>query len=355
MLLIPSVDAASHGSQHRDLAWWITYTPLHAAWAGEESVVVFFVLSGFVLTRSFDSASFSWRAYYPSRLLRLYLPVFGALLFAAATVAALPRSALGNASNWLNGQRPIPITIHGLAHDAVLLRGPGLLDPPLWSLQWEVIFSLLLPLAVYGASRRLSVALASGVILLAIARTGGNTSGRAGYLLYLPMFGIGALMLRQHHILAAAGRRLKMWSGSLVVLAGVVLLTLSWTARDQFSTAYRPEQVVGAALLVFAFGYWERGQAFGGSAALQWLGKRSYSLYLIHYPILVGIAYSLGQNSRFTFLIGIPIALVAADGFFRGVEGPSHRLAQKLKRSLTTASHLPPERAAPTYGVQTDS
>jgi peptidoglycan/LPS O-acetylase OafA/YrhL len=169
------------------------------------------------------------------------------------------------------------------------------------------------------------------------------------------MFGIGALMTRQHYILAATGRRLKMWSGSLVILAGLVLLTLSWTARDALSTTYRPEQVVGAALLVFAFGYWDRGQAFGGSAALQWLGKRSYSLYLIHYPILVGIAYSLGKNSRFAFLIGIPVALAAADLFFRGVESPSHRLAQKLKRSLTTASPSLSERAAPNYGVRTDS
>src|SRR5262249_34360593 len=123
MLLIPSVDAASLGSHRRDLAWWFTYTPLHATLASEEAVGVFFVLSGFVLPRAFDRALFSWRAYYPSRLVRLYLPVIGALAFAALTVAFLPRSALGNASVWLQGQRPIPITLNSLFHDGVLLRG----------------------------------------------------------------------------------------------------------------------------------------------------------------------------------------------------------------------------------------
>jgi peptidoglycan/LPS O-acetylase OafA/YrhL len=114
------------------------------------------------------------------------------------------------------------------------------------------------------------------------------------------------------------------------------LLTLSWTAHAQSGAAYQPAQACGAALLVFSFGYWNRGRAAGESGALQWLGKRSFSLYLVHFPIVVGTAFLLESHSRFAFVIAIPLALVVADLFFRLVEGPSHRLSQAAKAKLAS-------------------
>ena len=46
-------------------------------WAGNVAVGVFFVLSGFVLTLPSTRRAENWVAYYPARLLRLYLPVWG--------------------------------------------------------------------------------------------------------------------------------------------------------------------------------------------------------------------------------------------------------------------------------------
>jgi peptidoglycan/LPS O-acetylase OafA/YrhL len=347
MMLVPAVANAFDGSARdsRGIVWWVTFTPLHAVWAGSEAVVVFFVLSGFVLTRAADSRRFSWRAYYPSRLLRLYLPVAGALLFALAVFAVAPRKPLTDASWWLNGQTQVATTVRNFAHDLVLVKGAESLLPVLWSLKWEVIFSLLLPVAVYGASRRLSLAIVQAAVLLAITINGSDStaSPRGGYLLYLPMFGIGALMARQHGLLTALGSRLTRGTGYFVAIAGLVLLTLSWTAHDQSGVGYQPAEAVGAALLVFAFGYWRRGRAVGGSRPLQWLGKRSFSLYLVHFPIVIGTAFALESHSRFAFLIAVPLALVFADLFFRIVEGPSHRLAQAVKITLTSR---PPPRAA---------
>jgi peptidoglycan/LPS O-acetylase OafA/YrhL len=333
VMLIPSVSDESHGSQRKGLTWWFTYTPLHTLWAGPEAVVVFFVLSGFVLTRSAGSRSFSWSRYYPSRLLRLYLPVLGALAFAAATIALVPRSPLRNASSWVDTQQSTHVTTHGFLHQLVLVRGPGLIDPPLWSLRWEVIFSLLLPLAVYGASRRLSVALGSVAVMLVLPLASTQLwSAEAGrYLLYLPMFGIGALMAHNNAPLVAVGHRLGRATGSLVCTAALILLTLSWLARDQTSLAYAPAEIAGAALLVFTFGYWRAARAAGDSRPLQWLGKRSFSLYLIHFPIVMATAYSLGQNSRFGLFIAVPVALAAAEVFYRAVERPSHLLAQRIR------------------------
>ena len=212
MLLFPAVATAfdAHGRDVHGVVWWVTFTPFHALWAGSEAVAVFFVLSGFVLTRAAAGTSFAWRAYYPSRLVRLYFPVAGALLVALVSIAVFPRHAVSDGSWWLDQQQHVSTALRSFLHCLFLLKGSELLLPVLWSLKWEVIFSLLLPIAVYGASRRLSLAVLQAAALLALTVYGSDsTASQLGYLLYLPMFGIGALMAHQHERLSAAGLRLR--------------------------------------------------------------------------------------------------------------------------------------------------
>ncbi len=54
-------------------------------------MLVFFVLSGLVVALPALRKGFSWRAYYPARLARLYLPIWGSLALAAALVLLIPR------------------------------------------------------------------------------------------------------------------------------------------------------------------------------------------------------------------------------------------------------------------------
>ena len=68
-------------------------SPLHLIEAGNSAVVVFFVLSGLVLTipvlrsrRDHVSSRALWSPYYPRRLVRLYLPSWGALALGFALV-----------------------------------------------------------------------------------------------------------------------------------------------------------------------------------------------------------------------------------------------------------------------------
>ena len=345
LMLVPAIATAYSGPPppHVALAVWLpTYTPLHALWAGSEAVVVFFVLSGFVLTRMAEARSFAWRAYYPSRLLRLYLPVVGALLVAAALVEVVHRRPAAGDSWWLDQWASAGPA--SFAHEAVLLRGAGSLVPPLWSLKWEVLFSLLLPLAVYGASRRRSVAVAQVALLLAATLAGADAQGRSGYAFFLPMFAVGAVLARNRDRLARVGERLGPRAGAALLAAAVVLLTAKWTLQYRFVTASRPLEVAGAAAIVFCFGYWRPARALGESRPLQWLGRRSFSLYLVHFPVVVSAAFLLGGNSRYAFAVAIPLALLAADLFFRAWEGPSHRLSQLVRGVCAPA---PPSRPRP--------
>lgn len=74
--------------------WWLYHTPLNLLWAGQQAVLVFFVLSGFVLAElvSRSSTRNGWmRGFYAQRFVRLYLPVWGAVGLAALLAVAVPR------------------------------------------------------------------------------------------------------------------------------------------------------------------------------------------------------------------------------------------------------------------------
>ena len=65
---------------------------------------------------------------------------------------------------------------------------------------------------------------------------------------------------------------------------------------------------------------------------LRWLGLRSYSLYALHWPLLLGLllaAQERGMHGRsaalLTTAVGVPLALAAAALSFRFVEAPSLR------------------------------
>jgi len=65
-----------------------------------------------------------------------------------------------------------------------------------------------------------------------------------------------------------------------------------------------------------------------------WLGRVSYSLYLIHLPILTAAIHGLGPVLPLWAImaIAVPTALIAAELFYRAVEAPSMRLGKRLTR-----------------------
>lgn len=126
----------------------IQQSPLHAFHAGGEAVFVFFILSGFVLVLPFlRTRPPAWPAYFPKRLVRLYLPIGGAVLLAALLVFLVPRVASPQQTWWVNSHEG-GVTPFGLVREAFVLLGTGRYNSVLWSLNWEILFSLMLPIYV---------------------------------------------------------------------------------------------------------------------------------------------------------------------------------------------------------------
>ncbi|MDQ1054957.1 peptidoglycan/LPS O-acetylase OafA/YrhL [Arthrobacter sp. SORGH_AS 212] len=330
------------------LVWWLTHTPLHILWEGDGAVYIFFVLSGVVLALPFLRKPLRAKVFYPHRLLRLYLPIWAAVLFAATTVFFVPRH--GDTSNeWLNA-RVENVTAAILSRDLTLVRGPGGLATPLWSLQWEILFSLALPLYLWLALKLRGHLATKVIVLLGAISASALTDGTPELVLkYMPMFMIGVVMMAEHRTLTrwaeAAGRHSAIFPALFVI--GCVLLTTHWWVMPVSSNAVLQDamigpMVLGASVLIFASMYWKPLKTSLESAPAQWLGKISFSLYLVHEPIIVTLGYIMGdQFAPLAAFLGFVLSLLLAPLFFLLVERPSHRLAKAIQTKSQARTSKP--------------
>lgn len=321
------------------------FTPLHAIWAGPEAVLVFFVLSGVVLTvPAVRGRALPWRAYYPSRLIRLYLPVVFAVGFALLLARLWPRTTDAADSPWIQMHNEAPTLSIGLKN-ALLLSGTTWLNSPLWSLQWEVLFSLLLPVYLWVALRwgRGGWLIIGGLLLTLILI--GETAGIAA-LRFLPLFGLGSLIAVNIDRLNTLPRRFdgSRWSllAQLAIVVGaLLLLTFQWWPGGSLPAALKPVCSVavslGAVAIVLVAVCLPRAQRLLTSRALLAAGSISFSLYLVHEPILVTLAViAPADMSWIAPVVGIPLSVAAGWLFYLLVERMTHRFARLLASRIAT-------------------
>ncbi len=319
---------AGFDSPARGFTWLMTFTPLHFFWAGTEAVFLFFVLSGFVLALPFLRPNRPrWLSYYPKRLIRLYLPVWASLALALLLAGLWPRESVAGFTFWVN-DHAAPQT---LWQDAYLLDGAKWLNSPLWSLRWEVMFSLLLPAYVLLAAEFKRYWIFGVVGSLLIIRMGLQTGDL--FMQYLPMFGIGVCLAAGKDTLKALATKIPTVLWSILVLIGIAIFPASWYMPGFI---YAPIiELLGCIILIFACLYFRPVVAVGSSPIFHWLGTRSFSLYLVHEPIILSIVNGTHlTNPLQVAAIAIPTSGIAAELFYRFVEKPSHRLANFVGKRL---------------------
>lgn len=214
LLVVPALGGGDQGgaSQADGWTWWLTKTPLAALWNGGAAVLVFFVLSGFVLAIPFTHVERvpSWLGYNPRRLVRLYLPVWGAVMLAVLLYVLFPRNSDPAQSWWVN-RHDVPFALKPILADGLLVRGTSWFNSPLWSLQYEVIFSLLLPVVLFFVIRLARLWSLLLVGLLAAVHVGDVLDN--GYLKYLPVFVIGVVLAQKRQAMSERFARLVISTG----------------------------------------------------------------------------------------------------------------------------------------------
>jgi peptidoglycan/LPS O-acetylase OafA/YrhL len=329
-------EALTLGDEPTGVARWFMRTPLAIVWAGPELVIVFFVLSGFVLTRALRAHPTSLGAFFSARAIRLYLPAWVALIPAALLLLLVPRTpgtSIDGVSSWLSTYAQ-PVGLPQVATDMALVLpghvgqlGWGTLNGVLWSLRWEVLFSLALPFLLRAESLLTRLALPLLVAIpLVVDRAGVHPE-----LMFGPPFLLGVLLALHEPRVAEwrariAGRR------AVPAVVGVACLLSADLWLPGAERAKGPSGalvVAGAGLAVLLPLVYASVARPLLTAPMQWLGARSFSLYLVHFPIVLAYAYGLGHpHLPVLAALAVPTSLLAAEAFHRAVERPCHRLAR---------------------------
>jgi len=312
----------------------MVFSVLHVVWAGGEAVALFFLLSGFVLAGPFwgdDRPSYG--AFVARRLFRLwpaYIFVCG-LAYVAAQL--IPRHALPHQSSWFAKYWSTPHGAVGLWPAAVMGFGEPLnLNPALWSLVVEVRISLVFPLLLGAVRRGGLITFAVAVIISAVCKFAErNTADTAVGLWFatgaqLWLFVLGAEL---SHRLPLMTRWLPPLRGPVAYgTLGLALLMIvaRWTTPLPLPLAYFVSGL-GAALLVILAIVAEPFRAMLVTPLSQTLGRLSYAIYLLHFPVLASLAYGLPPKAPFMVAICLvlPITMALALVLHRLIETPGIR------------------------------
>lgn len=361
-LLYPPIAAvyvagsATQVPQPGSVSWWLLHSPLKLLTAGPEAVLVFFVLSGFVLALPLmKEKPFDWMAYYPRRLVRIGLPVVCSLLFAAALALLVPQNPADAKSVWITSTSVWPLTVERLIANLDPTSLDNALNNPLWSIYWEMAFSMMLPLfvGVAVALRRwwpLALLLAAASVFL-------GADAAAGGFIYLPAFFVGTLAAAGLPAIRAVSERIRVmrfgWAIGLAVLVACALLLIGrWLIPDPDAltrTVISALQPIAALGIVLCSLEWRPLAALLTIRPIRWMGTVSFSLYLVHAPIIVTLSYALpGAPLPVVVIVALVAAFVAAPLFYWLVEKRAHGVSRWFGARIAHAYEL---RAAPAERV----
>jgi peptidoglycan/LPS O-acetylase OafA/YrhL len=341
-------------------------TPLRLLIAGHQAVILFFLLSGFVLTQPYKKKNtLSYGHFLLKRVCRIYLPYLGALALAILCDLSFPAHGPSN-NYWINYTWSQPVTARLVLQHVIFLGvyNWSQFNAAFWSLVYEMRISLVFPFIAVAVLRLRSIWLVICAVVLSLGSFSAAFLFSNGLHLfnldaaistaltfhYAAFFVIGSLLAKHLHAVNRWYAKLKPTQAA--ILAFFVLALYGFAQASSLVQRFSipggifdwPVAAGAVMLIVFAINS-PPFHKFLNSHTIHYLGERSYSLYLIHGTILFSLIHTLMGRVRLDilFLLYLAITLFVAEIFYRLIEHPAMLFGRRLaatRKSLPQSQPL---------------
>lgn len=341
-------------------------TPSFITWlafCGTYGVQIFFVLSGFVIAHSLRETPLTGKSvglFILRRQVRLDPPYWTmiaiTLVMHLVAVVLMPQTV-----------SPLP-SLYELVLNLFYLQrifGAEGIVMVAWTLcieiQFYLVFILLLWVAALWSQRKPGSAawkstfllFSTGAISLVLTHGG---AFQAWFIHYWFYFVAGVLCYRTLRQEVRPG-----FLAAFLFLFAASTLAALWTGRGGEAQSF-PFMLVGlvTSCAIYLVGSKGRLTTLWGGPLVQYFGRISYSLYLVHWVVVVTV-FRLGSrvNSQSPvlalayLLVAAVLSIAVAHVFFHVVEKPSMRFASRLKPQRTSEQESAPQATESGFAAET--
>ena len=307
----------------------LAQTPLHIFWDGAAAVDLFFVLSGFCVALPYvanNERKIRAIPFVIRRGFRLYPAYLAALLvcFVLKSYYICPppeyMSEWGR-SFWLWDS----IGSYTLIKVLTLITNfdSRLLDPPSWSLVIEMRMAFILPLMFYIFRRlnlKKSILLAVGLVSLSFLNR-----DVYGYFTFSYLFAFGIMLAKYRAAIADYVENISAKQLKYYLLLSFILYEGRFPFRkllfnDGSEAVFHLATGLGSVLIIALLFRKDLGKYLSGKLGA-FLGQISYSIYLLHFPLLL-ILWGLNLSSLIILILTMALGLLLAYLVYRFIELP---------------------------------
>ncbi|RWS45283.1 acyltransferase [Bacillus mycoides] len=304
----------------------IKFSPLRILWAGGEAVIVFYVLSGFVLSMALYHSKTNYWGYLIKRFVRIYIPYYFWIIITFALFILFSPYEVVGLRDWFYDRWQGYITKLDIINHFVLLNNffTENYNPVIWSLAQEMRISIVFPflfLLFYKLSWKKTILFALSFSLISIflnmlhiGKAEGFYNGYADTLHFTSMFMVGMLLFKYQEKLIYLYQNMKKFNKGFLIVLGIILYLYSiliyGISRNDTTFLLKDWGVVmGVSIFIIMAMSNLKVKAFLNKSVFVYLGEISYSIYLCHFPIMMVLFKLLYTKIPIFFLLILCITM----------------------------------------------